>query len=80
MKDQHSKITGYRDLTQSEIDTVNAVKAVEQDFARLWHDLGQLPDIDRRWLAVARTHIEEGCTAAVRAVARPDSPFDTPTS
>lgn len=27
MKDQHTKITGYRDLTQAEIDMMNKIKA-----------------------------------------------------
>jgi hypothetical protein len=76
MDNQHKKITGYRDLTQDEIDAMNAVKAMERRFAELWQRLGTLPGVDRRWLAVARTHIEEGCSAAVRSVARPNSPFD----
>lgn len=76
MDNQHKKISGYRDLSQDEIDAMNAVKDAERAFADLWQRLGQLDGVDRRWLAVARTHIEEGCSAAVRAVARPVSPFD----
>lgn len=76
MENQHKKISGYRDLDQAEIDAINHVKAAEMAFASLWQDLGVIPGVDRRWLAVARTHIEEGCSAAVRAVARPDSPFN----
>lgn len=77
MDNQHQRITGYRDLMQDEIDAMNAVKDVERDFAALWQRLSDLGGVDRRWLAVARTHIEEGCSAAVRSVARPTSPFDT---
>ncbi len=29
MDNQHKKITGYRDLTQSEIDGMNSIKALE---------------------------------------------------
>lgn len=29
MKDQHTKISGYRDLTQEEIDLMNEAKALE---------------------------------------------------
>src|SRR5690554_449058 len=29
MKDQHTKISGYRDLTQDEIDLMNEAKALE---------------------------------------------------
>lgn len=31
MDNQHKKITGYRDLTQSEIDGMNSIKALEAD-------------------------------------------------
>lgn len=76
MKDQHTKITGYRDLTQSEIDGMNSVKALEVDVAALWHQLGTIPGVNHRDLAIARTHFEDACIRAVRAVARPVSPFD----
>lgn len=77
MDNQHQKITGYRDLGQNEIDAMNAVKDAEREFAALWLRLSAVDGVDRRWLAVARTHIEEGCSAAVRSVARPSSPFDS---
>lgn len=76
MENQHEKIKGYRDLSQDEVDMMNGVKALERQFADLWKYLGDQEGVDRRWLAVARTHIEEGCSAAVRAVARPESPFN----
>ena len=31
MDNQHKKITGYRDLSQSEIDGMNSIKALEAD-------------------------------------------------
>lgn len=76
MKDQHKKITGYRDLTQSEIDGMNSVKALEADVAALWHQLSTISGVSHRDLAIARTHFEDACIRAVRAVARPVSPFD----
>lgn len=77
MKDQHTKIKGYRDLTQSEIDAMNSVKAFEADGAALLRQLAALPGINGRDIALARTHLEDACIRAVRAVARPASPFDT---
>ena len=71
MKDQHTKITGYRDLTQSEIDAMNSVKALEADIAELLPQLGKLPGVNQRDLALARTHFEDACIRAVRAIARP---------
>ena len=76
MKDQHKKITGYRDLTQSEIDGMNSVKALEADVAALWKQLGTIPNVSHRDLAIARTAFEDACIRAVRAIARPVSPFE----
>jgi hypothetical protein len=76
LKDQHKQIKTYRDLTQSEIDSMNSVKALEADIAALLHQLADVPGVDRRDLALARTHFEDGCIRAVRAVARPVSPFN----
>lgn len=75
MKDQHTKIKGYRDLSQAEIDSMNSVKALEADAARLLAELAKLPGVDRRDLAIARTHFEDACIRAVRAVARPVTPW-----
>lgn len=76
MKDQHEKIKGYRDLSQSEIDAMNSVKALEADIATLCKQLGELEGVDKRDLALARTHFEDACIRAVRAVARPVSPWN----
>lgn len=35
MKDQHKKIKGYRDLTQAEVDAMNAVKGKVNAFVYL---------------------------------------------
>lgn len=35
MQDQHKKITGYRDLTQGEIDLMNAIKAKGMELEEL---------------------------------------------
>lgn len=75
MKDQHEKIKGYRDLSQSEIDAMTSVKAFEADGAALLRQLSELPEVDKRDLALARTHLEDACIRAVRAVARPNSPY-----
>lgn len=76
MDNQHKKIKGYRDLSQSEIDGMNSVKALEVDVAALWHQLNEIPGVDKRDLALARTHFEDACIRAVRAIARPISPFN----
>ncbi len=76
MKDQHKHIKGYRDLNASEVAAMNSVKALEADIAALWKQLSDLPDVNKRDLALARTHFEDACIRAVRAVARPVSPWE----
>lgn len=73
MKDQHTKITGYRDLTQAEIDAMNAVKAEGSRLELLIEELRENTDIDQRWVSIAETQLQQGIMAAVRSVARPNS-------
>lgn len=73
---QHKQITGYRDLDQESIDLMNRVKAAEAAFADVAKAVSEHPGIDKRWWVTSRTHIEEGASALVRSIAKPDSPFD----
>lgn len=76
MENQPRKIDGYRDLTQDEIDAVNAVKAMESQMGVIWRRVAStIPDLDKRWHSVARTHFEEGFSALVRSIARPEPRF-----
>lgn len=76
MENQHEKISGYRDLSEREISAINHIKGMEQAVASLWKKISDLPDVDRRWTSIARTHFEEGFSALVRSVAKPDNHFD----
>lgn len=96
MDNQHRKIAGYRELSQHEIDLMNAIKAKGEEMDALLNQVsthleiqagqanaqsrppdisGELQRISRaqpsRWLAIARTDIQTGIMAAVRAVAQP---------
>ncbi len=73
VENQHRKITGYRELTQLEINAMNIIKARGEQLSQLLDDLGDLPDVDKRALAIARTELQTGLMWAVRAVARPTS-------
>jgi len=73
MENQHRKITGYRDLTQEEIDLMNAIKTVGGDVGRLVDAIAGDSAFDQRWTAIARTHLQQGFMALTRAVAKPDS-------
>ena len=50
---------------------------MEESVADWWKKASDLvPEADRRWMAVARTHFQEGFSALVRAVTRPRDPFE----
>jgi hypothetical protein len=73
MENQHRKIKGYRELTQAEIDAMNAVKAEGERLGLLIEELRQNPDLNERWISIAEDHLQQGIMAAVRSVARPES-------
>lgn len=68
-------VRGYRDLTDAEIGEVNENKLMEEQVADRWAAVMGLDRIDKRWMAIARTHFQEGWSAMTRAVTRPDDPY-----
>ena len=85
MKDQHEKIKGYRDLSQSEIDLMNEIKAkaeevnlliVRLEYTRHRTDpmLGQDSlDESYRCIEISKEKLQTGFMWLVRAVALPNS-------
>lgn len=73
MKDQHTKIKGYRDLSQAEIDMMNEIKSKGEELKEMVQQLRDTPTLDQRWVSIAETHLQQGVMAAVRSVAQPDS-------
>lgn len=88
MDNQHEKITGYRDLSQAEIDLMNKIKAQGAELQALvaevrlrLHDCiaNPLPHetapefAPHRWVSIAATDFQTGLMALTRAVARPSS-------
>jgi len=86
MDNQHKKIKGYRDLSQTEIDLMNKIKAKAEELKLLideaddtLHNLKDpvinqdgLDDV-QRYLELAKTNLQQGFMWFVRAVARPQS-------
>lgn len=72
-------ITGYRKLTVKEIETINKVKALAEDCNTLIKSLEFLNQvsedfpmgIDKRWLAIGTTQLQQGFMAVNRAIAQP---------
>jgi hypothetical protein len=72
MKDQHEKIAGYRDLSQAEIDLINAIKAKGSELQALVWQVQAAAGVDARWVSIGKTNLQTGLMALVRAVAKPD--------
>lgn len=71
MDNQHKQIKGYRDLSQDEIDAMNAVKAKAEEVGVLIQALEAMPHTDKRWVAIAKTDLQKGFMSAVRSIAQP---------
>jgi hypothetical protein len=71
MKDQHTLIAGYRDLTQAEIDLMNAIKAKSVELGTLVETMRADKTLDQRWVSIGATDCQTGIMALIRAVARP---------
>jgi hypothetical protein len=72
MENQHKKITGYRELTQEEIDLMNEIKLVGSQLELLCKAIEKSSvGIDERWLSIGQTSLQQGMMALTRAVAKP---------
>ncbi len=76
MENQHKMIKGYRDLSQSEIDGMNSIKALEVDTGDLFKQVSEIEGVDARSLALAKTKLQEGFMWFVRSIAKPADPFN----
>jgi hypothetical protein len=71
MDNQHRKITGYRELSEAEIATMNEIKAKGKELEALIemaHNAGG----DPRAIAIAKTELQTGIMWLTRAVAKPE--------
>jgi hypothetical protein len=66
------EIKGYRELSPMEVAMINDVKDVAELVGRLVNNVDQLETYpDKRWIAIAKTHLQQGFMALTRAVAKP---------
>ena len=73
MDNQHKKITGYRDLSQEEIDVMNKSKALASQVGDFIQELEKNGYVDKRWLAIAKTDLQKAFMALTRSIAKPST-------
>lgn len=73
MKDQHTKIKGYRDLSQQEIDAMNAIKDAGNALGALIEHLQTLEGLDQRFVALGKSDIQKGLAMVIRGIAQPST-------
>lgn len=64
-------VHGYRSQPGEAVGIVNSNKVLEEVILRHLDELATREDVDKRWLAIGRTQIEQGFMAVNRAVFRP---------
>jgi len=75
------KITGYRQLTEAEVELMNEGKALAEQcgayIAKL-RAVGGSPDgpapglsLDQRWISIGSTDLQRGFMAVIRGIAQP---------
>ena len=64
-------VHGYKPQSEEKVAVVNDNKQHEEFLLRRLDALAQASDIDKRWLAIGRTHMEQAFMAINRAVFQP---------
>lgn len=64
-------VEGYRPQPRSNVELVNHNKQAEEIILRNMDAMRNMEGVDQRWLAVARTQLEQAFMAWNRAIFRP---------
>ena len=64
-------VAGYQPQSADRVERVNAMKEAEERILRALDTLAALGDVDPRWLAIGRAHIEQGFMAVNRSIFQP---------
>ncbi len=65
------KITGYRQLNESEAALMNEIKAEGVKLGELVAKLRATDGLDQRWVSIGSTDLQTGLMAVTRGVAQP---------
>lgn len=65
-------VSGYRAQSDGAVARVNGCKLAEEAVLRVLDELAGRDDVDKRWLSIGRTAIEQGFMAVNRSIFRPE--------
>lgn len=65
-------VAGYKPQNEEAVKLVNENKYAEEAVLQLLDELAARDDVDKQWLAIGRTQIEQGFMAVNRAVFQPE--------
>lgn len=67
-------VAGHRAQSPEAVETVNAVKEIEEHVLRLLEEIAEcrVLAVDKRWLATGRTDIEKGFMSVNRSIFKPE--------
>jgi len=82
MKDQHTKISGYRDFYQDTVDLINEIKDLETQVANMWKKVYR--QCEDTWNTntpydhhvMAEEDLKKGFMHLVRSVSAPVDPWE----
>lgn len=65
------KVTGYRQLTEDEVELMNEGKALAMRCGDYIAKLRALQGLDQRWVSIGATDLQTGFMAVIRGIAQP---------
>jgi hypothetical protein len=65
-------VAGYRPQSAANVNLVNGNKQAEERSLQILDLLAAMDNVDKRWLAIGRTHLEQAWMAINRAIFKPD--------
>jgi len=68
---EQPKITGYRQLDETEAALMNECKGLAKICGSLVEALRTNPALDQRWVSIGATDLQTGFMALVRSIAKP---------
>ncbi|MBI6154270.1 hypothetical protein JEP92_19615 [Serratia surfactantfaciens] len=63
--------SSHRQLSEAELAVMEELTALGNQVGYYLEGLAKNPDVDPRWLSIARTELQQGFMAVKRAVAKP---------